>query len=59
MFPAVRVTGAEGSPDGKTVTLAVADLGPTWCLKTKDAVRGPDGSRVEGVVHTTRHRVSE
>jgi hypothetical protein len=54
-----RVTGVKVSADGKTVTLQIADLRPTWCMEIRYTVRGSDGAPVEGVVHNTIHRLGE
>jgi hypothetical protein len=56
---ALTVTGARVSADGRTVTLEVAGLRPTWCMEVKYAVKAPDGSAVEGVIHNTVHRLGE
>ena len=56
---AVPVTAAKVSPDGKTVTLEIAGLAPTWCMEIRYAIRGADGAPVEGVVHNTVHRLGE
>jgi hypothetical protein len=54
---AARVTGVEVSADGKTVTLLVADMRPTWCMEIRYGVKAADGSDVRGVVHNTVHRL--
>ncbi len=53
------ITGAKLGGDGKTVTLSIADMKPTWCMEIRYAVKAADGSVVEGVVHNTVHRVGE
>ena len=54
-----RVTGARVSADGKTVTLDIADMQPTWCMEIRYAVSASDGAAVQGVVHNTVHRLGE
>ena len=45
------------SADGKTVTLDVADLRPTWCMEIVYSLRGADGRPVQGTLHNTIHRL--
>ena len=56
---AATVTAAKLSADGKTVTLEIADLKPTWGMEIKYAVQASDGSAVQGVLHNTIHRLGE
>ena len=56
---AAKVTGVKLSADGKTVTLEIADMQPTWSMEIRYALTGSDGSVVRGVVHNTIHRLSE
>jgi putative heme-binding domain-containing protein len=53
------VTGAAVSADGRTVTLEIADLGPTWCMEIRYRIRAADGSPVQGFLHNTIHRLSD
>jgi putative heme-binding domain-containing protein len=53
------VTAARLSADGRTVTLGIADLRPTWCMEIVYAVKGSDGTPVRGVVHNTIHRLGD
>jgi putative heme-binding domain-containing protein len=53
------ITGAKLTGDGKTVTLQIAEMKPTWCMEIRYSVKGADGSVVEGVVHNTVHRMGE
>jgi putative heme-binding domain-containing protein len=53
----VPVTGTKLSPDGKTVTLEIADLRPTWCMEIKYAVKAADGEAVRGAIHNTVHKL--
>jgi hypothetical protein len=54
-----NVTAAKVSADGKTVTLEIADIRPTWCMEIRYALKSSDGTAVQGVVHNTIHRLSE
>jgi hypothetical protein len=56
--PAV-VSAATVAADGKTVTVEIAGLAPTWCMEIRYSLRGSDGAPVEGVVHNTIHRIGE
>jgi len=53
------VTAARVSADGKTVTLEIADMQPTWGMEIRYAIQSSDGLSVQGVVHNTIHRLSE
>ena len=53
------MTGAKVSADGKTVTLEISDMRPTWCMEIRYSLRGSDGAAVQGVVHNTIHRLGE
>jgi hypothetical protein len=55
----VVVKEAIVSPDGKSVTLHLAEMKPTWCMEIKYDVRGKEGGRVQGVIHNTVHRLGE
>ncbi len=54
-----KVTGARVAADGKTVTLEIADMQPTWCMEIRYTLVGADGAAVQGVVHNTIHRLGE
>lgn len=54
-----NVTSAKISADGKTVTLEIADVQPTWCMEIRYTLAGSDGVAVQGVVHNTIHRLGE
>jgi hypothetical protein len=54
-----RVTAATVSADGKTVTLTIADLKPTWSMEIKYHFKGADGTTVQGVLHNTIHHLVE
>ncbi len=53
------MTAATVSADGKTVTLEIADMKPTWSMEIKYDLKAPDGSTVQGFLHNTMHRLGE
>jgi hypothetical protein len=53
------VTAAALSSDGKSVTLTIADLQPTWCMEIRYALESPEGAPVAGVIHNTIHRLGD
>jgi hypothetical protein len=54
-----KVTGVTLSPDGKSVTLAIDDLRPTWSMEIKYDVKAADGTAVKGFLHNTIHRLGD
>ena len=54
-----KVTSVTVSEDGKSVTLQIAEMRPTWCMEIQYNVKAVDGSIVRGVVHNTVHRLGE
>jgi putative heme-binding domain-containing protein len=55
----LRLASAALSEDGRTVSLSLPDLRPTWCMEIKYTLRGSGGEPVEGVIHNTIHRLAE
>ena len=55
----LRVAGASVSADGRTLTLALPDLAPTWCMEIRYTLRGAAGEPFEGVVDNTIHHLRE
>lgn len=53
------VRGTSLSADGKTLTLDVADLRPTWCMEIKYELRSAAGTPVNGVIHNTIHQLAD
>jgi hypothetical protein len=51
------VTDVKLSADGKTVTLAVPDVQPTWCMEIRYRLLGVDGQKVDNMIHNTIHRL--
>jgi hypothetical protein len=54
-----KVTGVKLSEDGKTVTLQIAEMKPTWCMEIRYDVEGKAGEGVRGVIHNTIHGLGE
>ena len=54
-----KVNAAKLSPDGKTVTLEIEDLKPTWSMEIKYNLKAADGSEVKGFLHNTIHRLGK
>ena len=50
-----RIVGAQLSNDGRTVTLEIPELHPTWCMEVAYTVKGESGEPVEGIIHNTIH----
>ena len=55
----LEVSGAKLSADGKTLTLAIDHLRPTWCMEIKYELRAADGNPVVGVIHNTIHELAD
>ena len=51
------VTGAVLGADGRTVTLEIPELGPTWCMEIKCRLKSADGEAFERSIHNTIHRL--
>jgi hypothetical protein len=46
------------SPDGKSVSLIIPDLQPTWGMEIKFNLQGADGTTFTRVLHNTIHQLS-
>ncbi len=53
----LNVASVTLAPDGKTLTLQLPELEPTWCMEIRFRVQTSDGQPVEGVIHNTIHRL--
>jgi putative heme-binding domain-containing protein len=53
----LAVTNAALSPDGRTVTLQIPQIKPTWCMEIKYWLKGAGGEPVSGTIHNTIHRL--
>ena len=54
----VKVEGVEVSADGKSVTLRIPELAPTWGMEILSRLKGEDGEEVERVIHNTVHKMA-
>ena len=55
----LQVTTASLSEDGKTVTLTIPDIKPTWSMEVKYTLKGATGQEFEGTIHNTIHSLGE
>lgn len=55
----LAVQSAVLASDGKTVTLNIPELKPTWCMEINYALKSADGKPVQGVIHNTIHTLAE
>ncbi len=53
----LKVAAASVSDDGKTVTLTLPELAPTWCMEIKTRLKTSDGTPFERVIHNTIHKL--
>jgi len=53
------VTAASLSADGRTVSLRIPQLKPTWCMEIKYWLKGAGGEAVQGTIHNTIHQLGE
>lgn len=54
-----EVTDVAVSEDGKTITLTIPQLKPTWCMEIKYDLKTPAGGPLVGTIHNTIHRLPE
>jgi hypothetical protein len=54
-----NVEKAELGEDGKTVTLTIPDLAPTWGMSIRGEFRGAGGEEVEREIHNSIHALVE
>jgi hypothetical protein len=55
----LAVTGAVLSEDGRTVTLTMPEISPTWCMEIVYTLRTESGREFSGKIHNTVHRLGE
>ena len=55
----LTVRAATLSPDGKTVSLDLENLAPTWCMEVVYTFTGTDGKSFTGKLHNTIHTLGE
>lgn len=53
----LRVANASVSNGGRTVSLHIPELEPTWCMEIRCSLRGVDGTEVSRRIHNTIHRL--
>jgi hypothetical protein len=53
----LAVAKATVSADGKTVTLDIPELAPTWGMEIRYRLTGADGRAVSGTIHNTIHKL--
>jgi hypothetical protein len=53
------ITGVKVSDDGRTVSLEMPRIRPTWCMEITYAIRGESGEAVEGAIDNTIHRLGD
>jgi hypothetical protein len=56
---ALKVVDAKLMDDGKTVSIKIEEMRPTWCMEIIFAFQSQDGSPVEGKIHNTIHELAE
>ena len=49
------VKSARLLPDGKTISLEIPGIQPTWCMEIKVSIRGADGTPINRQIHNTIH----
>jgi putative heme-binding domain-containing protein len=55
----LAVRGARLSDDGRTVSLDMPEIQPTWCMEIKYSLKGAGGQSVDGVIHNTIHQLGD
>jgi hypothetical protein len=55
----LSIRGTSLSDDGKTFSIDVADLQPTWCMEIRYALKSVGGKPIEGTIHNTIHQLGE
>jgi len=51
------VESARLLPDGKTVSLTIPDIAPTWGMEIVYAIQAADGKPLQGKIHNTIHKL--
>ena len=54
-----KVEKAVLGPDGRTVTLTIPELAPTWGMSIRCKITGAGGEKVEREIHNTIHAVGK
>ncbi len=56
---ALRITAASLCDDGRTVSLTLPEIQPTWGMEVKYWIKGSRGEPCEGTIHNTIHHLSD
>ncbi len=55
----LQIAAAQLAPDGRSVTLAIPELAPTWGMSIDYQLRDTAGDAFEGSIHNSIHRLPE
>lgn len=55
----LRVSEGSLSDDGRTISLSLPDIRPTWCMAITMKLKGSKGEAIERTIHNTIHQISE
>lgn len=55
----VSVTAAVPAADGRSVSLKIPDISPTWCMEIRYNIKSSEGKPIDGVIHNTIHALSD
>ena len=55
----LTVKSAELSNNDRTLSLAIENLEPTWCMEIRCRLQTPDGEDIERVIHNTVHNLRQ
>jgi putative heme-binding domain-containing protein len=55
----LAIRGTSLSSDGKTLTLDVPELRPTWCMEIKYTLSSSAGQPISGTIHNTIHELGD
>lgn len=55
----LQVKSARISDDGKTITLEIPELRPTWCMEITYSLKSTDGEPIRGVINNTIHQLQD
>jgi hypothetical protein len=56
---ALEVRATHLSPDGRTLTLDIPEIQPTWCMEIKYQLQSAAGNSISGKIHNTIHSLGE
>jgi putative heme-binding domain-containing protein len=55
----LEVRATHLSPDGRTLTLDIPEIQPTWCMEIKYQLQSAAGNSISGKIHNTIHSLGE